>query len=180
MPLNPRIAVYTGTFDPVHRGHLDVIRRGSRLYDRLVIGVGVNPEKEPLFTPEERVELLRRVVAPFGNVEVKLYRGLTVHFVREVGARVMLRGLRTLSDMEYEFHMSLTNQNLDPEIETVFLMAQLEHSHFSGQLIRQIGQFGGDLDMFLPPEVQEPMRARLRERNPVSPRPERSEGSAER
>jgi pantetheine-phosphate adenylyltransferase len=164
MPLNPRIAVYTGSFDPVHLGHLDVIHRGSRLYERLVIGVGINPEKEPLFAPEERVELLRRVAAPFGNVEVQSFRGLTVHFVRQVGARVMLRGLRTLSDMEYEFDMSLTNQNLDPEIETVFLMAQVEHSHFSGSLIRQIGSFGGDLAMFLPPEVQEATRARLRER----------------
>src|SRR5207253_1019728 len=131
--------------------------RGSRLYDRLVLGVGVNPEKEPLFTPEERVELLRRVVAPLGNVEVQAFHGRAVRFVRQIGARVMLRGLRTLSDMEYEFNMSLTNQNLDPEIETVFLMAHQEHSHFSGTLIHQIGQFGGDLNMFLPPEVQEAM-----------------------
>jgi pantetheine-phosphate adenylyltransferase len=163
MPLDSRAAVYTGSFDPVHLGHLDVIRRGSRLYDRLVVGVGINPEKEPLFTPEEKVDLLRRVSAPFGNVEVRAFHGLTVKFVREVGARVMLRGLRTLSDMEYEFDMSLTNHNLDPEIETVFLMAQVEHSHFSGTMIRQIGTFGGDLDIFLPPEVQAPTRARLRE-----------------
>jgi len=164
MPLNSRIAVYTGTFDPIHLGHLDVIRRGSRLYDQLIIGVGINPEKEPLFTPDERVQLVQAVAAPFGNVEVKAFRGLTVQFVREVGARVMLRGLRTLSDMEYEFNMSLTNQTLDPEIETVFLMAQSAHSHFSGTLIRQIGLFGGDLDMFVPPEVQAATRARLRER----------------
>lgn len=164
MPLNSRIAVYTGTFDPIHLGHLDVIRRGSRLYDRLIIGVGINPEKEPLFTPDERVQLVQAVAAPFGNVEVRSFRGLTVQFVREVGARVMLRGLRTLSDMEYEFNMSLTNQTLDPEIETVFLMAQSAHSHFSGTLIRQIGLFGGDLEMFVPPEVQGATRARLRER----------------
>jgi pantetheine-phosphate adenylyltransferase len=161
--LNPRIAVCPGTFDPVHLGHLDVVRRGSRLFDRLVIGVGVNPEKRPFFTPEERVELLRRVVAPFGNVEVRAFEGLVVKFARDTGARVMLRGLRTLSDMEYEFHMSLTNHNLDPEVETVFLMAQVEHSHFSSTLIRQIGQFGGNLGPFLPPEVQEAMRARMRE-----------------
>lgn len=164
MPLEPRVAVYTGTFDPVHLGHLDVVRRGSRLFDRLIIGVGVNPEKQPFFSDDERVELLRRVSRPFGNVEVLAFRGLAVRFVREVGARVMLRGLRTLSDMEYEFHMSLTNQNLDPEIETVFLMAQVEHSHFSSTLIRQIGLLGGDLDPFVPPEVQEAMRARAKER----------------
>jgi pantetheine-phosphate adenylyltransferase len=163
MPLDPRAAVYTGTFDPVHLGHLDVIRRGARLYDRLIVGVGVNPEKEPLFTPEERVELLRKVTAPFTNVEVRSFRGLTVQFVREMKARVMLRGLRTLSDMEYEFNMSLTNHNLDAEIETVFLMAQVEFSHFNGSLIRQIGHFGGELNMFLPPEVQAATRERLRE-----------------
>jgi pantetheine-phosphate adenylyltransferase len=163
MPLDPRAAVYTGSFDPVHLGHLDVIRRGARLYDRLIIGVGINPEKEPLFAPEERVELLRTVAAPFGNVEVRAFHGLTIKFVREAGARVMLRGLRTLSDMEYEFNMSLTNQNLDPEIETVFLMAKAAHSHFSGTLIHQIGLFGGDLDMFIPPEVREATHKRLRE-----------------
>jgi pantetheine-phosphate adenylyltransferase len=163
MPLDPRAAVYTGTFDPVHLGHLDVIRRGARLYDRLIVGVGINPEKEPLFTPEERVELLRKVAAPCGNVEVRSFRGLTVQFVREMKARVMLRGLRTLSDMEYEFNMSLTNHNLDPEIETVFLMAQVEFSHYNSSLIRQIGEFGGDLNMFLPPEVHAATRERLRE-----------------
>jgi pantetheine-phosphate adenylyltransferase len=161
--LNPRIAVCPGSFDPVHLGHLDVVRRGSRLFDRLVIGVGVNPDKRPFFTPEERVELLRRVVAPFGNVEVRAFEGLAVKFARAVGARVMLRGLRTLTDMEHEFHMSLTNHNLDPKVETVFLMAQVEHSHFSSTLIRHIGLFGGDLDPFLPPEVQEAMRARVKE-----------------
>jgi pantetheine-phosphate adenylyltransferase len=166
MPLDPRIAVYTGTFDPIHLGHMDVIRRGSRLFDRLVIGVGINPEKEPFFTDEERVELVRRVVGQFNNVEVRAFHGLAVRFVREVGARVMLRGLRTLSDMEYEFHMSLTNQNLDPDIETVFLMAQVEHSHFSSTLIRQIGLLGGDLGPFVPVEVQDAIKARAMERRP--------------
>ena len=163
MSLNPRMAVCTGTFDPVHLGHLDVIRRGSRLFDRLIVGVGVHPDKQPLFTAEERVEMLRQVVAPLGNVEVRAFDGLSVQFVREVGARIMLRGLRTLSDMEYEFHMSLSNRTLDAEIETVFLMAKVEYSHFSSTLIRQIGLFGGDLDQFLPPEVQAAVRTRMRE-----------------
>src|SRR5262249_40239467 len=111
-------AVYPGVFDPVHLGHLDVIQRGSSLFDRLVVGVGINPEKSPFFTVEERLQLLRQVVRPFPNVEVRQFTGLAVRFVREVGARIMLRGLRTLSDMEYEFTMSLTNLDLDPEIET--------------------------------------------------------------
>ncbi len=155
--LNPRIAVYTGTFDPVHLGHVDAIQRGSRLYDRLLVGVGINPDKQTLFDIDERVELLRAVTAGFGNVEVRKFDGLAVRFVREVGAGLMLRGLRTLSDMEYEFTMSLMNLQLDPEIETVFLMAKEEYSHVSSSLLRQIAKLGGDLSKFLP----EPVKAAL-------------------
>ena len=157
-------AVYPGVFDPVHFGHLDVIQRGSQLYDRLVVGVGINPDKVTFFTLEERVELLRRVVDRFANVEVRPFRGLVVGFVREVGSHIMLRGLRTLSDMEHEFTMSLTNLSLDPEIETVFLMAKEDYSHISSTSIRQIATFGGDLDKFVPPEVKAALQARVRER----------------
>jgi pantetheine-phosphate adenylyltransferase len=159
----PHVAVYTGVFDPVHFGHLDVIERGSRLFDRLIVGVGINPEKAPFFTPEERVALLRQVLAAYPNVEVLPFQGLAVKFVREAGARVLLRGLRTLSDMEYEFTMSLTNLALDPEIETVFLMAKETYSHVSSTLIRQIATFGGDLYKFIPEEVIVALRARVRE-----------------
>lgn len=152
--LNPRIAVYTGTFDPVHRGHLDVITRGSRLFDRLIVGVGINPEKTTYFSIDERVNLIREVVADLPNVEVLKFEGLAVRFVREAGARIMVRGLRTLSDMEYEFTMSLMNLNLDPEIETVFLMAKEEFSHVSSSLLRQIAAFGGELGKFLPDPVR--------------------------
>jgi pantetheine-phosphate adenylyltransferase len=158
-----RIAVYTGVFDPVHLGHLDVIRRGSKLVDRLVVGVGENPEKAPFFTKEERVELLQRVVKPIANVEVRPFDGLAVRFVHDVGARIMLRGLRTTSDMEYEFTMSLTNLALDSEIETVFLMAKETYSHISGTLLRQIAVFGGELDKFVPPEVKSALVKRVQE-----------------
>jgi pantetheine-phosphate adenylyltransferase len=158
------IAVYTGVFDPVHLGHLDVIRRGCRLFDKLVVGVGDNPDKTPLFTAEERVELLRKVVAEFSNVEVVPFTGLAVHFVRSLGARIMLRGIRTTSDMEYEFSMSLTNHALDREIETVFLMARETYSHISGTLLRQIAAFGGDLENFVPPQVKEALAARARKK----------------
>lgn len=161
---SPRVAVYTGVFDPVHFGHIDVIRRGSRLYDRLVVGVGINPEKTSYFSLEERVELVRRLAAPLGNVEVRPFTGLAVQFVREVGARVMFRGLRTLSDMEYEFSMSLTNRNLDPEIETVFLMAKEDLSHISSSLIRQIAVFGGALEKFVPDEVKDALIVRVRQK----------------
>ena len=158
--LDPRVAVYTGTFDPVHLGHLDVIERGSVLFDRLIVGVGVNPDKTTFFDIDERVRLIQEVSRKHPNVEVQKFDGLTVRFVRAAGARIMVRGLRTLSDMEYEFTMSLMNRNLDSEIETVFLMAKEEFSHVSSSLLRQIAQLGGDLTKFLP----EPVKLALVER----------------
>jgi pantetheine-phosphate adenylyltransferase len=158
--LSPRVAVYTGVFDPVHLGHLDIIERGHRLWDRLIVGVGVNPDKTPFFSIEERVELLRVVTRPFPNVEIRPFTGLAVRFVREMGAGIMIRGLRTLSDMEYEFTMSLMNLNLDPGIETVFLMAKEEFSHLSSSLMRQIASHEGDLSKFLPPEVYAALKLR--------------------
>ena len=162
--LEHRVAVYTGVFDPVHFGHLDVIRRGSRIFDRLVVGVGINPDKSSFFTLEERVELVKRVVASLPNVEVFPFEDLAVRFVRSVGARIMLRGLRTLSDMEYEFSMSLTNLVLDPELETVFLMANEIYSHVSSTLIRQIASLHGELEKFVPRQVKEALETRVRER----------------
>jgi pantetheine-phosphate adenylyltransferase len=158
-----RTAVFTGTFDPLTLGHLDVIRRGMVLFDRLVVGIGINPNKQSLFTIEERVALAREVVAPFENVDVEAFEGLTVHFVRRIGARIILRGLRTLSDMEYEFSMTLTNNRLDPEVETVFLMADGEYSHVSSGLIKQVARFGGwnALDKFVPPELIRPIMAKM-------------------
>lgn len=159
--LSPRVAVYTGTFDPVHLGHLEVIARCSRLYDRLIVGVGINPDKSTLFDIDERVELLRAVTGELGNVDVIKFEGLAVRFVRESGARIMVRGLRTLSDMEYEFTMSLMNLNLDPELETVFLMAKEEFSHVSSSLLRQIAKLGGDLSKFLPVPVKDALIAKV-------------------
>jgi pantetheine-phosphate adenylyltransferase len=157
-----RVAVYTGMFDPPHLGHVDVIQRGSRLYDRLVVGVGENPEKSAFLSIDERVELLQHVLKSCSNVEVRKFQGLAVRFVREVGARIMVRGIRTLTDMEYEFTMSLTNLSLDPEIETVFLMAKETYSHISSTLIRQIATFQGELDKFVPPEVKAALLKRTR------------------
>lgn len=163
MSLNKRIAVYTGVFDPIHLGHLDLIERGSRVFDRLVVGVGNNPDKSPFFNIDERVDLVKKVVADFSNVEVHPFSGLAVRFVREMGAGVMLRGLRTTSDMEYEFNMSLTNLSLDAEIETIFLMAKGNYSHLSSSLLRQIASFGGSLEAFIPPEVKKALEKRSQE-----------------
>ena len=157
-------AVYTGVFDPVHLGHIDVIERGCSIFDRLIVGVGINPDKAPFFTTEERVHLLEIVVKKYANVSVQAFDDLAVRFVRRVGARVMLRGLRTTSDMENEFNMSLANHSLDPGIDTVFLMAKDAYSHVTGSLLRQIATFGGPLDKFVPPEVAAALMARVRER----------------
>ena len=168
-PLDPRHAVYAGSFDPLTLGHLDIIERGARLFDRLTVGVGINPDKEPLFSPEERLQLAREVLAPLENVDVQCFQGLAVDFVRACGAAVMLRGVRTLTDMEAEFSMSLANRTLAPDIETVFLMASEDYSHVSSTLIKQIATMSRDsaeqkLRGFLPGPVIRPLLAKCRNR----------------
>jgi pantetheine-phosphate adenylyltransferase len=163
---NPfRTAVFAGTFDPITLGHLDVIRRGCLLFEHLVVGIGIHPGKASLFGIEERIELARKVVRPFPNVSVESFEELTVQYVRRIGARVILRGLRTLTDMEYEFSMTLTNHRLDPDIETVFLMADGEYSHISSSLIKQVGKFGGAeaLKRFVPEELIAPIVSKLKD-----------------
>ncbi len=164
LPKPGRTAVFTGTFDPLTLGHLDVIGRGCELFDHLVVAIGVNPNKQSLFTIEERVALARGVVKPYPNVTVEAFEELTVLFVRRIGARIILRGLRTLSDMDYELSMTMTNQRLDPEIETVFLMADGEYSHVSSSLIKQVARFGGEaaLAKFVPPELIAPVMDKIR------------------
>ena len=158
-----RIAVYTGSFDPITLGHLNVIERGSRLVDRLIVGVGMNVSKSPLFTPEERVELVRRTTARFANVEVLQFTGLAVVFVRECGARVMLRGIRPLTDIDAEVTMMIANRQLDRGIETVFLVADEEFVHVSSSLVKEIAPLAGDeeLGRFVPQEVIEQLRKKI-------------------
>lgn len=163
-----RTAVFAGTFDPITLGHLDVIRRGRLLFEHLIVGIGVNPGKASLFGVDERIALARQVVGPYPNVSVEWFEELTVQYVRRIGARVILRGLRTLTDMEYEFGMTLTNHRLDPEIETVFLMADGEYSHISSSLIKQVGRFGGAeaLQRFVPAELVKPIISKLEQHDP--------------
>jgi len=160
--LNPRHAVYVGSFDPLTLGHVDIIRRGSGIFERLTVGIGINPEKKPLFSPDERLELSRQVLSSYANVDVECFVGLAVNFVRRCGAAVMLRGVRTLTDIEGEFTMSLANRALASEIETVFLMASEKYTHISSTLIKQIAQMGQheaaeQLKSFVPPEIIHPL-----------------------
>ncbi len=158
-----RIAVYTGSFDPVTLGHLNVIERAARFVDRLVVGVGVNVEKRALFSPDERVELLRLATGDLGNVEIRVFTGLAVSFVKDCNASVMVRGIRPLTDVSGEFTMMLANRELAPDIETVFLMADQRYAHVSSSLIKQIAPLADDemLAKFLPTPTIAHLRAKL-------------------
>jgi pantetheine-phosphate adenylyltransferase len=158
-----RRAVYTGSFDPITLGHLNVITRSSRLVDELIVGVGMNIEKQSLFSADERVTLIERTTAELANVMVKKFDGLAVKFVRDCDARLIVRGVRSLSDIEAEFTMTLANRKLDPAIETVFLMADEEFTHVSSSLIKQITPLASDdeLARFVPRSIIPDIRDKL-------------------
>lgn len=167
VPLSSRHAVYAGSFDPFTLGHQDIAQRAAALFDRVTVGIGINPEKHPLFTPEERLVMAREVLAPLKNVDVRCFEGLAVDFIRGCGARVLVRGVRTLSDIETEFTMTLANRALDPEIDTIFLMASERLTHISSSLIRQIALMGrqsaaSKLEDFVPSAVVPQLLARCR------------------
>jgi len=160
-----RVGLYPGTFDPVTNGHLDIIGRAVKLVDKLVIGVAVNIGKGPLFTLEERVEMVRRETAhltEIAEIEVQPFDSLLMHFARKVGAQMIVRGLRAVADFEYEFQMTAMNQQLDREIETVFLMADPRHQAIASRLVKEIAALGGDVHKFVPPKVGEDLLIKLR------------------
>ena len=157
-------AVYTGSFDPVTLGHLDIIRRASDLFGTLVVGIGINNDKKPLFSPEQRVELIRRVTPDMPDLEIATFDGLAVDFVREVNAKVMVRGIRPLTDIAGEFTMMMANRQLDRGIETVFLMADDKYVHISSSLLKQIAGMSADDDRlakFVPREIIVDVRRQL-------------------
>jgi pantetheine-phosphate adenylyltransferase len=167
------IALYAGTFDPVTFGHLDVIRRAAALFDKVIVGVSVNPRKVPLFTAEERVEMLCEVCRGLEKVSVEIVPGLVVDHARAVGANVLVRGLRAVSDFEFELQMASTNRALAPEIETVFFTPAPEYHYLSSSTICDIARYGGDVSGFVPPEVER----RLKERAPEPAGSQGKEGS---
>ena len=161
--MTTRIGVYPGTFDPITLGHADIIRRGAKLVDRLIIGVTTNPSKDPLFTPDERIAMVTREAAALGlgNVEVVGFNALLMKFAEKQGANVIVRGLRAVADFEYEFQMAGMNQQLNAGIETLFLMADVSLQPIASKLVKEIALFGGDISKFVSPAVREDVMARI-------------------
>ena len=155
------VAIYPGSFDPITNGHLDLIERGSALFDKLIVAILRNEEKQALFTVEERTEMLNEVIRCFSNVEVASFDGLLVDYAAERGASVLLRGIRAISDYEYELQMALMNRRLRPEIETVFLMAGEAHSFISSRLVKEVIRLGGNISGLVPPSVEGRLRKRV-------------------
>jgi pantetheine-phosphate adenylyltransferase len=161
----PVTALYPGTFDPPTNGHIDLIQRGAQIFDQLTVGILVNPVKNPLFTVEERLEMLEEVTGPFGNVTVATFDGLMVEFARRLGASAVLRGIRAISDYEHEFQMALMNRRLAPEVETVFLQPAGRYSFVSSRMVKEVFSFGGDVSGLVPPNVLKRLRERINGRS---------------
>jgi pantetheine-phosphate adenylyltransferase len=160
------VGLYPGTFDPVTLGHLDIVERAVKLVDSLVIGIANNPSKSQLFSLQERVEMMRRETAPlsgngYATITVETFDSLLIQFARKLGARMIIRGLRAVSDFEYEFQMVAMNQRLEPDIETVFLMADPRHQAIASRLVKEIASFGGDVSPFTTPAVAEALKNRI-------------------
>jgi pantetheine-phosphate adenylyltransferase len=156
------IAVYPGSFDPPTNGHLDIIERSSRVFSRVIVAVAVNLRKNAFFTPEERVRMLKRLTSAMGNVEVTSFRGLLVDFARAKEAHILVRGIRAISDFEYEYQMAHMNRKLDQEIDTVIMMTGERNSAISSKIVKEIAQFGGKIDDLVPPLVRDILFKKLK------------------
>jgi pantetheine-phosphate adenylyltransferase len=156
-----RTAVYPGSFDPLTNGHLDIIRRGARLFDRVLVAVLENEGKAPLFTVPERMELIAASTVDIPGVEVHSFSGLLVEFMKRTGANVVIRGIRAVSDYEYELQMALMNRELRPEIETIFMLPAVEYTYVSSRLVKEVFRLGGGVERLVPPAVLDSLRARL-------------------
>ncbi|MEP6620335.1 MAG: pantetheine-phosphate adenylyltransferase [bacterium] len=158
---NSRIAIYAGSFDPITRGHEDLMHRSLEFVDTLVVAVAINSTKQPLFTIEERVALIRSAVGNSANIDVRSFGGLLVDFAKEVGASLLIRGLRAVSDFEYEYQMALMNRHLSPRLETVFMVPSLDTTYISASLVREVARYGGDVHDLVHPTVAEALRAKI-------------------
>lgn len=158
------IAIYPGSFDPITNGHLDLIQRGSRLFDRLIVSILRNQSKSPLLSAEERMEMLREVVQGYANVEVDSFNGLVVDYAEKRQAQVLLRGIRAISDYEYELQTALMNRRLRPELETVFLLSNEAHSFISSRLVKEVFSLGGNITGLVPPSVEQRLQRQFKNR----------------
>jgi pantetheine-phosphate adenylyltransferase len=159
-PPNGRLAIFPGSFDPLTNGHVDIILRSAHLFERILVAILVNPEKTPLFTPDERVAIIREVFREYPNVEVDIFDGLLVEYARRRRASAIVRGIRAVSDYEYEFQMALMNRHLEPSLETVFMMPAEQYTYLSSRLIKEVFQLGGEVRGLVPPAVERWMRAK--------------------
>lgn len=157
---SPRIAIYPGSFDPLTSGHVDIIERGSRIFDRIIVAILSNVEKTPLFSEQERIDIIRDVFKDRDNVQVETFHGLLVDYAQQKQASVIVRGLRAVSDFEYEFQMALMNRHLAPGIETVFMMPAEQYTYISSRLIKEVFTLGGEISGLVPPVVEERLRAK--------------------
>jgi pantetheine-phosphate adenylyltransferase len=155
------IAIYPGSFDPVTKGHLDLIARGAQIFDQLIVAVAQNSEKDPLFGAKERVEMLEAVTFEYKNVEVDLFEGLLVNYARSRNARIILRGIRAVSDYEYELQMAMMNRKIEEQLETVFMIPAMAYSYLSSRLVKELARLGGPVKDLVPPIVEERLKAKL-------------------
>lgn len=155
-------AVYPGSFDPITNGHIDIIRRGMRIFDQVVVGILINEDKHPLFGVQERTELIRETIGDDPALEIRTFSGLLVNFMQEIEADIVVRGIRAVSDYEYELQMALMNRELSPNIETLFMLPSVEYTYVSSRLIKEVFRLGGDVSNLVPPAVLERLRAKLR------------------
>ena len=159
-----KIAIYPGTFDPITLGHIDIIERSSRLFSKVIVTIAINPSKKPLFNVEERMEMIKDAIAPLDNVSVAKFDGLIVDFAKEVNAKVIIRGLRAITDFEYEFQMALMNRQLADDITTVFLMPHEKFTYLNSTIIKNVANLGGDIEKFVTKFVQKKLIEKLRQK----------------
>jgi pantetheine-phosphate adenylyltransferase len=157
-------AIYAGTFDPLTKGHIDVIERGSRIFDKLIVAVADNPSKNPIFSRQERVNQIKKVVTKYPNVTVDSFEGLLIDYVRRQKTNIILRGIRTISDFEYEFQMALTNRAIAPDIETLFVMTCEKYSYISSRLLKEATALGADVGLFVPSEIQNALKKKMQQK----------------
>jgi len=157
-----KIAIYPGTFDPITNGHLDILERAAAIVDLVYIAIAVNVDKKPVFTVEERIEMIRHTIEKFNNIRIDHFTGLVVDYASKVHASVIIRGLRAVSDFEFEFQMALTNRQLNEKVDTVFLMSRVDYTYLSSSTVREIAKFGGDVSQFVPKYVKNELYKKLR------------------